>query len=237
MWKANVLTTSPWVFPGPLGVSVIGRALAGLKWGLDVHNLRDFASDKSGSVDDAPYGGGGGMVLRADVVGDAVNSVFLGNGLPIIYMSPKGALLKQKVVVELASGSGVNLICGCFEGLDERVLEEYSIIEVSIGDFVLSSGDVAAMVLIDACVRMIPDVLGNPESLSEESFSAGLGGGMLLEYPHYTRPKSWRGRSVPDVLMSGHHGAVHDWRLKMAEAKTRDVRPDLWNLYLQGEKR
>ena len=188
-------------------------------------DIRDFARDKHRSVDDTPFGGGAGMVMRPDVIGDALAAVSDAE-TPLIYLSPRGRLLDQARVRALASGPGMSLLCGRFEGVDERVLEAHEIEEVSLGDFVLSGGEPAAIALIDACVRLLPGVIGQADSLAEESFADGL-----LEYPHYTRPREWRGRRVPDVLLSGHHERVREWRLAEAERSTRERRPDLWRRY------
>ena len=224
-WTARVLTIFPEMFPGPLSVSLAGRALSNGIWALESLDIRAFASDKHRSVDDVPFGGGPGMVMRADVV-DAALTEAMDATAPTIYLNPRGRLLTQSRVRELAAGPGVTLLCGRFEGIDERVLEARAVEEVSLGDFVLSGGEPAAMALIDACVRLLPGVLGDEGSLLEESFQGGL-----LEYPHYTRPQSWSGRKVPDVLLSGHHKKIATWRLDQAERITRDRRPDLWAAY------
>jgi len=224
MWTACVLTLFPEMFPGPLGFSLAGQALANGRWSLDAMNIRDFAQDKHRSVDDTPAGGGAGMVMRADVVGAAIDGA-LGShpGLPAILFSPRGAPLTQARVRALAAGSGAILLCGRFEGIDERVIEARGLEEVSVGDYVLSGGEPAAMVLIDAIVRLLPGVMGAAQSGTEESFEDGL-----LEYPHYTRPRVWEGREIPEVLLSGDHGRIAAWRRAQAEALTRARRPDLW---------
>ena len=224
-WTARVLTIFPEMFPGPLSASLAGRALSNGIWALESLDIRAFASDKHRSVDDVPFGGGPGMVMRADVV-DAALTEAVDATAPTIYLNPRGRLLTQSRVRELAAGPGVTLLCGRFEGIDERVLEARTVEEVSLGDFVLSGGEPAAMALIDACVRLLPGVLGDEGSLVEESFQGGL-----LEYPHYTRPQSWSGRKVPDVLLSGHHEKIATWRLDQAKRITRDRRPDLWAAY------
>ncbi len=224
-FAVRVLTVFPEMFPGPVGSSLAGRALEDGIWSLETVDIRDFARDKHRSVDDTPFGGGAGMVMRPDVVGDALVAVSRAEE-PLIYLSPRGRLLDQARVRALASGPGMSLLCGRFEGVDERVLEAHEIEEISLGDFVLSGGEPAAIALIDACVRLLPGVVGQAESLAEESFAEGL-----LEYPHYTRPQEWRGRRVPDVLLSGHHERVRDWRLAEAERSTRERRPDLWRRY------
>ena len=220
-WQATVLTLFPEVLPGPLGASLAGRALARGLWALEVRDIRAAATDRHRTVDDTPFGGGAGMVMRADVLDAAIGA---GDGRPLIYMSPRGAPLTQARVRALAEGPGVTLVCGRYEGVDERVLEARGIEEVSIGDYVLSGGELAAMVLIDACVRLLPGVMGAAESAEDESFSAGL-----LEYPQYTRPAKWQGRAVPEVLLSGHHGAIAAWRRAEAERITQARRPDLWH--------
>lgn len=226
-WTATTITLFPAMFPGPLGHSLAGRALEEGRWALETVDMRAFARDKHGSVDDAPFGGGPGMVLCADVVSAALKSVVLqAPATPAIYLSPRGALLTQKRVAKLAAGPGVTLICGRFEGIDERVLEAHEVEEISLGDYVLSGGEPAAICLIDACVRLLPGVVGEARSLDDESFAAGL-----LEYPHYTRPEVWEGRAVPDMLLSGHHAKIRDWRRAEAERLTRERRPDLWERY------
>ena len=224
-FAVRVLTIFPEMFPGPVGRSLAGRALEDGLWSLETVDIRDFARDKHRSVDDTPFGGGAGMVMRPDVIGDALAAVSRAEE-PLIYLSPRGRLLDQARVRALASGPGMSLLCGRFEGVDERVLEAHEIEEVSLGDFVLSGGEPAAIALIDACVRLLPGVIGQADSLAEESFADGL-----LEYPHYTRPREWRGRRVPDVLLSGHHERVREWRLAEAERSTRERRPDLWRRY------
>lgn len=222
-WTATVLTILPEMFPGPLGVSLIGSALEKDLWRIATINIRDFAHDKHGSVDDTPAGGGPGMVMRADVVGPAVAAAQETNpDSPCIYLSPRGKPLAQERVRELSQGPGVTLLCGRFEGLDQRVLDAGKIEEVSIGDFVLAGGEVAACALIEACVRLLPGVLGAQESLEEESFEQGL-----LEHPHYTRPREWQGHKIPEVLLSGNHRKIAEWRRKQAEKITSERRPDL----------
>ena len=228
VWTATVLTLFPEMFPGPLDHSIAGKALEDGVWALETVDFRDFASDKHRTVDDAPFGGGPSMVLRPDVVDAALQATAGARG-PVIYLSPKGRLLDQARVREIAQASAVTLLCGRYEGVDERVIEARGLEEVSLGDFVLSGGEPAAMALIDACVRLLPGVLGNVESLVEESFERGL-----LEYPHYTRPQDWRGRKVPETLLSGHHEKIRAWRLAEAEKITRERRPDLWARYTAG---
>jgi tRNA (guanine37-N1)-methyltransferase len=224
-WRASVLTIFPEMFPGPLGVSLAGKALAEDKWALEIIDVRDFATDRHRSVDDTPAGGGAGMVMRADIVASALDAAHAGTepGTPAIYLSPRGRPLTQTRVRALARGPGAILLCGRFEGIDQRVLDARDIEEISIGDYVLSGGELAAQVLIDACVRLLPGVAGNESSLAEESFAAGL-----LEYPHYTRPRDWEGRAIPEVLLSGDHKRIAEWRREQAEKLTKERRPDLW---------
>ena len=225
-WTARILTLFPEMFPGPLGQSLAGKALEKGIWRLETMQIRDFAPDKHRTVDDTPFGGGAGMVMRPDVV-DAALAAASAEGLgPASYLTPRGRLLTQELVGQLATGPGVVVLCGRYEGLDERVIEARGLIEVSLGDFVLSGGEPAALALIDACVRLLPGVMGAEETLDEESFTAGL-----LEYPHYTRPAVWNERAVPEVLMSGHHEKIKAWRQTQAEETTRSRRPDLWDAY------
>jgi tRNA (guanine37-N1)-methyltransferase len=221
MWAASVLTIFPEMFPGPLGSSLAGKALASGVWSLQAVDIRDHATDKHRSVDDTPAGGGPGMVMKADVLARAIDAA--GNGRRRLLMSPRGAPLTQARVAELAAGPGVIVVCGRFEGVDERVIEARGLEEVSIGDYVLSGGEIAAMALIDACVRLLPGVMGAEASAGEESFAEGL-----LEYPQYTRPQLFEGRSIPQVLLSGDHGKVAAFRRAEAERLTRERRPDLW---------
>ncbi len=227
IWKAKVLTLFPDMFPGALGLSLAGQGLKDGLWALETVDIRDFASDKHRSVDDAPFGGGPGMVMRPDVVSDAIDSVkALGEELPLIYLTPRGRPLDQARIRQLTTGPGVTLLCGRFEGLDERVLNAHAVEEISLGDFVLSGGETAAIATLDACVRLLPGIVGASDSLAVESFEEGL-----LEYPHYTRPQEWKGQKVPDVLVSGHHENVRTWRRQRSEAITRERRPDLWARY------
>jgi tRNA (guanine37-N1)-methyltransferase len=222
-WQAIVLTLFPEMFPGPLGFSLSGRALQDGLWSLSAFNIRDFAHDKHRSVDDTPAGGGAGMVMRADVAAAAIDYAAAQHpDLPRIYLSPRGAPLTQERVRSLAAGEGALLFCGRFEGLDQRVIDARQLEEISAGDYVLSGGEIAATILIDACVRLLPGVIGAEASLSEESFETGL-----LEYPHYTRPRVWEGLEIPDVLLSGNHARIAKWRREEAEALTRARRPDL----------
>lgn len=223
-WTARILTVLPEMFPGPLGASLIGKGLETGVWALDVIDIRDFASDRHRSVDDTPAGGGPGMVMRADVVGRAIDAIQEKTpDVPLIYLSPRGKPLTQQRVRELSAGPGVSVLCGRFEGLDQRVLDARNIEEISIGDFVLAGGDVAACLLIEACVRLLPGVIGDGASLKSESFEQGL-----LEYPHYTRPREWEGLEIPEVLLSGDHKKIAAWRREMSEKITRERRPDLW---------
>jgi tRNA (guanine37-N1)-methyltransferase len=222
-WRATVLTLFPDMFPGPLGVSLAGKALASGLWSLEARDIRDSATDKHRSVDDTPAGGGPGMVLRADVLAAAIDVADSSESRPRLLMSPRGRPLTQSRVVELAAGPGPLIVCGRFEGIDQRVIDARNLEEVSIGDYVLSGGEIAAMALIDACVRLLPGVMGKLASGTEESFSEGL-----LEYPQYTRPQEFEGRTIPETLTSGDHARVATWRRAESEALTRARRPDLW---------
>ena len=224
-WQATVLTLFPEMFPGPLGISLLGKALSSNLWSLAVRDIRDHGLGKHRSVDDTPSGGGPGMVMRADVAAAAIDAAEA-NGRPIIYLSPRGAPLTQARVRTLSQGPGAVLLCGRFEGLDERVIAARAIEEISLGDFVLAGGEIAAMALIEAVVRLLPGVLGAAASTEDESFSKGL-----LEYPQFTRPQMFEGQSVPDVLTGGNHSEISKWRQTQAEALTRTRRPDLWTLY------
>jgi tRNA (guanine37-N1)-methyltransferase len=224
MWRVTVLTIFPEMFPGPLGVSLAGKALQKGVWALDAVDIRDHAPDKHRTVDDTPAGGGPGMVMKADVLARAIDFA-AGNsdGRPRLLLSPRGAPLTQRRIVELAGGPGAVVLCGRFEGVDERVIEARALEEVSLGDFVLSGGEIAALALIDACVRLLPGVMGKQASGTEESFADGL-----LEYPHYTRPQLFEGQPIPEVLTSGDHGKIAAWRRAEAERLTQARRPDLW---------
>lgn len=224
-WTAHVLTILPEMFPGPLGLSLAGRGLQRDLWRLDVRDIRDFATDRHRSVDDTPCGGGPGMVMRPDVVDAALAAAPA--GLPVFYLSPRGRRIDQPLVRELAAGPGTTLLCGRFEGVDQRVLDARAVVELSLGDFVLSGGEPAALALIDACVRLLPGVMGEAQSALEESFADGL-----LEYPQFTRPTIWSGRAVPETLLSGHHDKIRAWRRAEAERLTRERRPDLWTRHL-----
>lgn len=230
-WTATVLTLFPEMFPGPLGLSLSGKALSAGLWALETVDIRAFARDKHATVDDAPFGGGPGMVMRPDVV-DAALASLPADERPKVFLTPRGKLLDQARVRALAEGPGVALLCGRYEGIDARVIEARGLEEASLGDFVLSGGELAAMAAIDACVRLLPGVVGTSASLDEESFAQGL-----LEYPHYTRPQVWCGRAVPEVLSSGHHEKIRAWRLAQAEDITRERRPDLWARYAQRTKK
>ena len=220
-FAATVLTLYPEMFPGPLGISLAGRALGEGKWTLDARNIRDFATDKHRTVDETPAGGGAGMVLKADVLAAAIDSV--ATGAPILAMTPRGRPLAQARVRQLAQGPGVTILCGRFEGFDERIFAARNVEEVSIGDYILSGGEMGALVLLDACIRLLPGVMGAASSGDDESFESGL-----LEYPQYTRPFEWEGRTIPEVLRSGDHARIAAWRKLMAETDTRLRRPDLW---------
>ena len=228
-WTVRVLTLFPGMFPGPLGLSIAGAALESGIWRLEAVDIRDFAHDKHRSVDDTPFGGGPGMVMRADVIDAAIGAALADDRGPVVYLSPRGRRLTQAVVCELAARPTLTLLCGRYEGVDERVLEARAVDEISLGDFVLSGGEPAAISLIDAVVRLLPGVVGAAETVAEESFERGL-----LEYPHYTRPAEWQGRAVPEVLLSGHHEKIKAWRLAQAESITRARRPDLWARYAAG---
>jgi tRNA (guanine37-N1)-methyltransferase len=225
VWKAQVITLLPDAFPGILGQSLTGRALKDGLWQLETVELRKFGEGKHRNVDDTPAGGGAGMVLRPDIMAAAIDHARprIAQGAPLIYLSPRGKPFTQDMARSLAAGPGMSLICGRFEGLDQRVIDHYRITEVSLGDFVLTGGEIAAQAMIDATVRLLPGVLGNEASTEEESFSDGL-----LEHPQYTRPAEWRGQKIPDVLMSGHHGEIAKWRRAQSEALTEARRPDLW---------
>lgn len=233
VWTAQIITLFPDAFPGVLGESLTGRALKDGKWQLHTTNLRHFGLTKHRNVDDTPAGGGAGMVLRPDVLGNAIESAMAGarGNWPLVYLSPRGRRFDQSMARAWSKADGVTMLCGRFEGVDQRVLDHYNIMEVSLGDFVLTGGEIAAQAMIDATVRLLPNVLGNEDSTVDESHSAGL-----LEHPQYTRPAEWKGHTIPDVLMSGHHGNVEKWRREMAEALTRDRRPDMWAAYEAKKK-
>jgi tRNA (guanine37-N1)-methyltransferase len=223
-WRATILTLFPGMFPGPLGHSLAGRALESGIWALETRDIRDFAAGRHRNVDDTPFGGGAGMVMRPDVVDAAIESA--ADGRPLLYVPPRGRRLAQEDAQRLAAGPGLVVLCGRYEGVDQRVIEARAADEISVGDYVLSGGELAAMVVLDACIRLLPGVMGAAESADEESFSNGL-----LEYPHYTRPAEWQGRPVPGILLSGDHAKIAAWRHAEAETITRERRPDLWHAY------
>ncbi|WP_136442415.1 tRNA (guanosine(37)-N1)-methyltransferase TrmD [Pacificoceanicola onchidii] len=229
-WRAQVITLFPDAFPGVLGQSLTGKALQDGKWQLQTLNLRDFGKGKHRNVDDTPAGGGAGMVLRPDVMGEAIEHAMRRVPGPLVYLSPRGQRFDQAMAQQWARLPGITLICGRFEGVDERVLEHYGIAEVSLGDFVMTGGEIAAQAMLDATVRLLPGVLGNAESAVEESHSNGL-----LEHPQYTRPAEWQGRAIPEVLMSGNHGKIAEWRQRMSETITQNRRPDLWAAHERKE--
>ena len=228
-FNTTILTLFPEVFPGVLGASIIGRALQDRLWSLDTVHLREFGVGKHKNVDDTPAGGGAGMVMRADVIGNALDSIDL-QDRPVVYMSPRGQPLTQSRVRQFAKEPGLVVLCGRFEGLDQRVIEQRKLEEVSIGDFVLAGGEVAAQVLIEACVRLLPGVAGNEESLAHESFETGL-----LEHPHYTRPRIWENSEIPEVLLSGNHKKIEEWRENEAKALTKARRPDLYAAFQNND--
>ena len=225
MWQAQVFTLYPEVFPGPLAKGIYGKALTNNLWSLSVINIRDAATDKHKTVDDTPYGGGTGMLLKADVLANSLDKN-IKKGERVFYLSPKGKKFDQKLAQDLSKEKSISLICGHFEGVDERVLSTRNIEEISIGDYVLSGGETAALVVLDSILRLLPGVLGNDKSSDDETFEKGL-----LEYPQYTKPQIWEKKTVPEVLLSGDHGKIKDWRLSQSEAITRVRRPDLWQKY------
>ena len=230
-FHATILTLYPEMFPGPLGASLIGRALEEGKWKLDTINMRDFGIGKHQMVDDTPYGGGAGMVLRADVVDAAIQeSLKHSPDAQLVYLTPRGKRFDQPMACELIK-QPLTLLCGRFESVDERVIDKYQPFEVSLGDFVMTGGEIAAMAMLDACVRLLPDVIGEPESLEQESFGLSKDYACLLEHPHYTKPPIWEDRNVPEALLSGHHSRIEQWRLKQSEALTKARRSDLWERY------
>ena len=233
LWTARIITLFPEAFPGVLGHSLTGKALADGLWALETIQLRDFGRGKHRNVDDTPTGGGAGMVLRADVLADALDHAESGlprEEWPVIYLSPRGAPFNQVCAQRLSAAKGITLLCGRFEGVDERVLSSRRVEEISLGDFILTGGEIAAQALIDASVRLIPRVLGNQASTEAESFSHGL-----LEHPQYTRPNDWDGHTVPDILLSGHHGQIAAWRQTQSEKLTKERRPDLWRAYMRKD--
>ena len=225
MFLARIFTLYPELFPGPLNVGLYEKALKNKIWNLETVNIRDFANDKHKTVDDTPYGGGSGMLIRPDILARSIDEK-VSFGEKIIYLTPRGKLLDQNMAKNLANEKKLNIICGHFEGIDERVIKSRQIEEVSIGDYILSGGEIAAYVVLDSIIRLLPGVLGNKKSIIEESFENGL-----LEYPHYTKPQIWEEKSVPEVLLSGDHAKIKDWRLSQSESITRDRRPDLWHKY------
>lgn len=227
--KVKILTIFPELFPGFLGASLTGKALDEGKWSIEVINIRDYAFDKHGSVDDTPSGGGAGMVMRADVLGEAIKANYKGGRL--INMSPRGTPFTQKMAHELACEKELTIICSRFEGIDQRVLDEYNAEDISIGDYILTGGEQASMIMLDAVIRLLPDVLGNAESTIAESFED-----MLLEHPQYTRPTNWMGREIPEILLSGHHKKIDEWRHLQSQEITKQRRPDLWEKYLASKK-
>ena len=236
-WSVRVLTLFPEAFPGTLGLSLTGKALEQGIWALETIDLRLFGQGRHKNVDDTPAGGGAGMVLRADVLGQALDMAAIGTPAdrarwPVIYLSPRGKPFDQSMAQDWAKADGLTLLCGRFEGVDQRVIDHYAVQEVSLGDFVLTGGEIAAQALIDATVRLIPRVLGNHQSTQEESFSEGL-----LEHPQYTKPAVWEGHDIPEVLLSGHHGQISSWRKAMAERLTKERRPDLWRAYCAAHNR
>ena len=233
-WTAQILTLFPEMFPGTLGMSLAGTGLKKGLWDLKTLDIRDFSDNKHRNVDDTPAGGGPGMVMRADVLGTAIDHARdqAEESWPLVYLSPRGRCFDQAMAQDWQKAGGVTIICGRFEGIDERVLEARDVTEVSLGDFVLSGGEPAAITMLDAVIRLLPGVMGQPETLTEESFTSGL-----LEYPHYTRPSVWENRSIPEVLMSGHHKKIAEWRRGQAEEITRLRRPDLWSAYERDNKK
>ena len=226
MWTANILTLFPDLYPGPLGSSILGEARKNGKWKLNITDLKQFA-EKNKRVDDTPFGGGPGMVIKPDVIDRALLSL-KSNDFPIYYLSPRGVKLDNQISNSISKLNGITLLCGKYEGVDERVIKHYNMIEISIGDYILSGGDIAAMVLIDSVVRCLPNVLGNPLTLNEETFT-----NYLLEYPLYTQPREWKNYNVPDVLLSGDHKKIKNWKIKQSEDITMKRRPDLWKKYLK----
>jgi tRNA (guanine37-N1)-methyltransferase len=225
MWKARIFTLYPEIFPGPLNKGLYGKALSNKIWNLDIINIRDSAKDKHKTVDDTPFGGGSGMLIKPDVLARSIDQ-HVNKSEKIFYLSPKGKLFNQETAKSLSKEHCINLICGHFEGVDQRLLETRNIEEISVGDYILSGGETAALIIIDSILRLVPGILGNEKSVYEESFE-----NRLLEYPQYTKPQLWEEKNIPDVLLSGDHNKIKDWRLSQSEAITRDRRPDLWQKY------
>ena len=225
MWKARIFTLYPEIFPGPLNKGLYGKALSNKIWNLDIINIRDSAEDKHKTVDDTPFGGGSGMLIKPDVLASSIDQ-HVNKNEKIFYLSPKGKFFNQKTAKSLSKEHCINLICGHFEGVDQRLLETRNIEEISVGDYILSGGETAALIIIDSILRLVPGILGNEKSVYEESFENGL-----LEYPQYTKPQLWEEKNVPEVLLSGDHNKIKDWRLSQSEAITRHRRPDLWQKY------
>ena len=225
MWKARIFTLYPEIFPGPLNKGLYGKALSNKIWNLDIINIRDSAKDKHKTVDDTPFGGGSGMLIKPDVLARSIDQ-HINKSEKIFYLSPKGKLFNQETAKSLSKEHCINLICGHFEGVDQRLLETRNIEEISVGDYILSGGETAALIIIDSILRLVPGILGNEKSVYEESFENGL-----LEYPQYTKPQLWEEKNIPDVLLSGDHSKIKDWRLSQSEAITRHRRPDLWQKY------
>lgn len=228
MFSANIFTLFPDVFPGILGQGIYKRASKNNIWKLNVKNIRDYASDKHSTVDDKPFGGGSGMVMKADVIDKCLDKNF--NNFKTYYLSPRGKVFDQDLANQISNFDGINLLCGHFEGIDQRVLDHRKIEEISIGDFILSGGESAAIIILDAVLRLIPGVLGNENSVKDESFSDNL-----LEYPQYTQPQVWNNLKVPSVLLSGNHAKIKDWRLNQSQSITRNLRPDLWSRYIKSK--
>jgi|TARA_B100002049_G_scaffold225922_1_gene198389 tRNA (guanine37-N1)-methyltransferase len=229
MWKARIFTLYPELFPGPLGIGLYKKALEKKLWSLEVVNIRDYSADKHKTVDDTPFGGGSGMLMRADVIANSLDKNISDKAEPIIYLSPKGKKFDQTYAKKILN-KNINIICGHFEGVDERLLETRNIEEISVGDFVLSGGEIGALVIIDSIVRLIPGVLGNSNSLKDETFERNL-----LEYPQYTKPQKWEKKDIPEVLLTGDHAKIKDWRLDQSEDITRRRRPDLWSKYKKSK--
>ena len=225
MWKARIFTLYPEIFPGPLNKGLYGKALSNKIWNLDIINIRDSAEDKHKTVDDTPFGGGSGMLIKPDVLARSIDQ-HVNKSEKIFYLSPKGKLFNQETAKSLSKEHCINLICGHFEGIDQRLLETRNIEEISVGDYILSGGETAALIIIDSILRLVPGILGNEKSVYEESFE-----NRLLEYPQYTKPQLWEEKNIPDVLLSGDHSKIKDWRLSQSEAITRHRRPDLWEKY------